>query len=153
MPACRIRVNGSVAAVSSGSTLLLALRDELGLKATRIGCCEGDCGACTVLVDGRPTQSCSIACADVKGDVETIEAGAQASCAIGAVHACFLEEQAAQCGYCTNGIIMTVAGMLGTADRAAIVAAIDERHICRCGAHPRILRAIDRALTCSGARG
>jgi nicotinate dehydrogenase subunit A len=107
--------------------LLMALRHDLGLKGTRIGCAEGHCGACTVLTIE---------------DLATDRAGQQ-------LQSIFLTEQAAQCGYCTNGIIMTVAGMLArepAADRAEIIAALDERHLCRCGSQLRILRAVDRAI-------
>jgi aerobic-type carbon monoxide dehydrogenase small subunit (CoxS/CutS family) len=131
------------------STLLMALRQDLDLKGTRTGCLEGYCGACTVLVDGRPTQACNTLLSAVSGrNVETIEA-ANSSNALGVVQRAFLKEQAAQCGYCSNGIIVTVAGLLSQeapASRQEIVAFLDERHLCRCGAQPRILRAIDRAI-------
>ncbi len=129
-----------------GDTPLLdVLRTDLGLLGTRTGCLEGNCGACTVLLDGRPVQACDTPLGSVAGRrVETIE-----GLRLEAVREAFLAEQAAQCGYCTNGIIMTVAGLLGgtpAASRAAIVAVLDERHICRCGAQVRILRALDRAM-------
>src|SRR4051794_16412484 len=131
------------------TSLLMALRHDLGLKGTRIGCAEGHCGACTVLLDGLPVQSCTTPLWAVRHHkMTTIEnladdrAGQQ-------VQSIFLTEQAAQCGYCTNGIIMTVAGMLArepAPDRAEIIAALDERHLCRCGSQLRILRAVDRAI-------
>ena len=129
-----------------GDTPLLdVLRTDIGLLGTRTGCLEGNCGACTVLLDGRPVQACDTPLWSVAGRVvETIE-----GLRLEAVREAFLAEQAAQCGYCTNGIIMTVAGLLGgtpTASRAEIVAVLDERHICRCGAQVRILRALDRAM-------
>jgi nicotinate dehydrogenase subunit A len=125
--------------------LLDVLRTDIGLLGTRTGCLEGNCGACTVLVDGHPVQACETPLWSVAGRaVETIE-----GLRLEAVREAFLAEQAAQCGYCTNGIIMTVAGLLGrtpAASRAEIVAMLDERHICRCGAQARILRALDRAI-------
>ena len=129
-----------------GDTPLLdVLRTDLGLLGTRTGCLEGNCGACTGLLDGRPVQACDTPLGSVAGRrVETIE-----GLRLEAVREAFLAEQAAQCGDCTNGIIMTVAGLLGgtpAASRAAIVAVLDERHICRCGAQVRILRALDRAM-------
>jgi nicotinate dehydrogenase subunit A len=130
-------------------SLLTALRDDLGLKATRIGCGEGNCGACTVLLDGLPVQSCETPLWAAKSRrVQTIE-GLAYNRSAQHLPSIFLSEQAAQCGYCINGIIMTVAGMLERnppADRGQIVAALDERHLCRCGSQLRILRAVDRAL-------
>jgi nicotinate dehydrogenase subunit A len=130
-------------------SLLMALRHDLGLKATRIGCGEGNCGACTVLLDGLPVQSCDTPLWAARGRrVQTIE-GLVNNRSARHLPSIFLSEQAAQCGYCINGIIMTVAGMLGRnppADRGQIVAALDERHLCRCGSQLRILRAVDRAL-------
>ncbi len=145
------KVNGTdvQVAVGGGTSLLTALRHDLDLKGTRIGCTEGNCGACTVLVDGLPVQSCTTPLWSVKDrSVRTIES-------LGAddLPATFLAEQAAQCGYCINGIIMTVTGLLARtppASRSEIVAALDERHLCRCGAHVRILRAVDRAIADRG---
>ncbi len=140
--------------VPEETTLLQALRHDLGLKGTRVGCTEGYCGACTVLVDGRPVQSCNTPLWSVEGkSVTTIEGLAQEG-VLGPVQEAFLREQAAQCGYCTNGIIMTVTGLLSQsppAPRSKILEALDERHICRCGAQPRILKAIDRAIATLGA--
>ena len=135
--------------------LLTALRHDLELKGTRIGCGEGNCGACTVWLDGRPVQSCTTPLWAAKGHrVQTIE-GLGDDRLAQQVRSIFLAEQAAQCGYCTNGIIMTVAGLLArdpTADRGQIVAALDERHLCRCGSQVRILRAVDRAIRERGQR-
>jgi nicotinate dehydrogenase subunit A len=130
-------------------SLLMALRHDLGLKATRIGCGEGNCGACTVLLDGQPVQSCDTPLWAARNRrVETIEGLANDRSAL-PLPSIFLSEQAAQCGYCINGIIMTVCGMLARdppANREQIVAALDERHLCRCGSQLRILRAVDRAI-------
>ncbi len=149
--AIHITVNGESRQLdlSPNTPLLMVLRQDLGLKGTRVGCMEGHCGACTVLLDGRPIQTCNTALWSVAGrSITTIESG-RTDRAVDLVMRAFLDEQAAQCGYCTNGIIMTVAGLLGQtppASRKEIVAALDERHLCRCGAQPRILRAIDRAV-------
>ncbi len=130
-------------------SLLMALRHDLGLKGTRIGCGEGNCGACTVLVDGLPVQSCTTPLWAAKNHhVQTIE-GLANDRAAQQLQSIFLSEQAAQCGYCINGIIMTVAAMLARdplADRDQIIATLDERHLCRCGSQVRILRAVDRAI-------
>jgi nicotinate dehydrogenase subunit A len=131
------------------NSLLMTLRHDFGLKATRIGCGEGNCGACTVLLDGLPVQACTTPLWAARHHrVQTIE-GLANSQAAQQLPSIFLSEQAAQCGYCINGIIMTVAGMLASdppADRRQIVAALDERHLCRCGSQVRILRAVDRAI-------
>lgn len=145
-------VNGTdvQVAVAGDTSLLSALRHDLDLRGTRIGCAEGNCGACTVLVDGLPVQSCTTPLWSVQNhSVRTIE-----SLGANDLPTTFLAEQAAQCGYCINGIIMTVTGLLARtppASRSEIVAALDERHLCRCGAHVRILRAVDRAIAERGA--
>lgn len=126
--------------------LLAVLRDILGQCGTRTGCLQGRCGACTVHLDGRAVQSCELPLWSAEGKrIDTVEGG---SATLARVRAAFLDEQAAQCGYCVNGIMMTVAAALdaGQRDRAALIEALDARHLCRCGAHPRMLRAIDRLL-------
>ncbi|WP_246660919.1 MULTISPECIES: (2Fe-2S)-binding protein [unclassified Tardiphaga] len=144
-------VNGAAVTVTAAEdlSLLLALRQDLDLKGTRVGCAQGNCGACTVLLDGQPIQSCTTPLYTVANrNVVTIE-GLTRNGAPGALQRNFLDEQAAQCGYCINGIIMTVTGLLGRtppANRREIVETLDERHLCRCGAQGRILRAIDRAI-------
>jgi aerobic-type carbon monoxide dehydrogenase small subunit (CoxS/CutS family) len=154
-PATEVTVNG----VKHGLKLdpktpvLMVLRQDLDLKGTRIGCTEGYCGACTVLLDGRPVQTCNMPLEAVAGRTITTIEDAAANEKLGSVRQAFLDEQAAQCGYCTNGIIMAVAGLLAQnppASRQEILAMLDERHLCRCGTHLRILKAVDRAL--AGAR-
>jgi nicotinate dehydrogenase subunit A len=137
-------------AVDGDTPLLSVLRDDLGLLGTRTGCLEGRCGSCTVHVDGRAVQTCTTPLWSVAGRrIDTID-GAPPDSLVARVRDAFLDEQAAQCGYCVNGIIMTIASLIaGPAgpDRAHILAVLDERHLCRCGAHPRMLRALDRLLT------
>jgi nicotinate dehydrogenase subunit A len=153
MPEQRLtfEVNGKSVELSlPGDTPLVhVLRHDLALKGTRLGCGEGQCGSCTVLLDGKPVQSCDTPLWSVEGRrVTTIEGLAEAD-APGPVQRIFLDEQAAQCGYCINGIIMSVTGLLARhprPTRAEIVAHLDERHLCRCGAQARILRSIDRAM-------
>jgi len=132
--------------------LLFILRQDFALKGTRYGCGEGQCGACTVLVNDLPVQSCQTPLWSLAGQkVTTIEGLAPA--AMSRVQQVFLEEQAAQCGYCTNGIMMTVAGLIARRpmpSRHEVLDVLDERHLCRCGAHMRILRAIDRLLGADG---
>lgn len=150
-PSFAITVNGArhVLQVDADRPLLGILRHELGLKGTRFGCGQERCGACVVLVDGRPQHSCALPLSAVEQrSVTTIE-GLSNNGQPAPLQALFLEEQAAQCGYCTNGIIMSLSGLLArrpVPTREEIVHFLDERHLCRCGAHPRILRVVDRAL-------
>ena len=142
-------VNGRAVAVdvAPSTPLLLALRNDLDLRGTRHGCGEGDCGACTVLIDGRPVTSCNTPVEAVQGQkVETVEqltADATPHPLVKAV----LEEQAGQCGYCLPGILMRAKALLAETPkpgRTAIAAALDG-NLCRCGAHNRIMRAIEKA--------
>jgi nicotinate dehydrogenase subunit A len=143
-----LRVNGTSATLRAApdTPLLYLLRNDLALKGAKFGCGLGLCGACTVLVDGQPAKSCDVPLWSVAGkDVVTIEGAAQRE--VQALQQAFLDEQAAQCGYCTTGMIMAAAGLLKRQPRptrADIDQALD-RNLCRCGSHVRILRAIDRA--------
>ena len=144
-----IEVNGRVRAVDAdGETpLLYALRNDLKLKGTRFGCGLGVCGACTVVIEGKAVQSCDISLAAVAGKRITTIEGIGSADRLHALQAAFLEEQAAQCGYCTSGIIMTAYALLAAnahPTEAEICAALDV-NICRCGTHARILRAIKKA--------
>jgi nicotinate dehydrogenase subunit A len=145
-------VNGQArsVAVDGDTPLLSVLRNDLGLLGTRTGCLEGRCGSCTVHVDGRAVQTCTMPLWSVAGRrIDTID-GAPPDSLVARVRDAFLDEQAAQCGYCVNGMIMTIASLIAgpvAPDRAHILAVLDERHLCRCGAHPRMLRALDRLLT------
>lgn len=155
--ALKFRVNGIERELRAdpSTPLLYILRNDLGLKGTRFGCGEGHCGACTVLVDGKPLQSCDTPLWSAAGhDVTTVE-GLSAGGALHPIQQAFLDEQAAQCGYCINGIMMTTAALLARnpdPDEAEIAAALD-RNLCRCGTHVRILRAIARAAGVLRERG
>lgn len=125
--------------------LVTVLRNDLGRAGTRFGCGEGLCGACMVLLDGHPAPSCSTPVWSAAGrDIVTVEGlGADGE----RLRSAFAAEQAAQCGYCLSGILVTAAALLrddGAADGVSLRTALD-RHLCRCGTHPRILRAIERA--------
>ncbi|WP_029350208.1 (2Fe-2S)-binding protein [Bosea sp. 117] len=145
----RFTVNGRPVAVDgSGDVPLLAvLRGELGLTGSRFGCGLEQCGACTVLVDDEPVYACSRPAWSVADrSVTTIEHAAHDP-VLAALRAAFITEQAGQCGYCLSGIVMSARVLLvrePCPDRAAVVAALD-RHLCRCGAHNRIIRAVQRA--------
>lgn len=131
---------------SDDRPLLYALRDELGLKATRFGCGDAACGACTVIVDGLARTSCDLPVSAVAGcRIETAEA-LDAEPAHPLLDA-MLAHQAGQCGYCLSGIVMAAKAYLdagGKDDRAAIARALDA-NLCRCGTHARILDAVEDA--------
>jgi nicotinate dehydrogenase subunit A len=138
------RVSVSVEAVTP---LLDVLRNRLDLKGTRYGCGLEQCGSCTVLLDGEPIYACSREIGTVAGrSITTIE-GLGTATRPHPLQRAFLDEQAGQCGYCLAGILMSAKALLDrdpSPTRADIVAALD-RHLCRCGAHPRILRAVEKA--------
>lgn len=145
----RLTVNGTGrTVVAAPDTMLLdVLRGELGLKAARFGCGEGLCGSCRVLVDGHAVASCNTPLWSVAGrEVTTLE-GLGSPEAPHRVQTALIAEQAAQCGYCISGIVVSAAALLAQTpdpDDAAIRAALDP-NLCRCGAHNRILRAVKRA--------
>ena len=145
----QITVNGRPHRVeaSPDTPLLYVLRNELNLNSVRFGCGLSRCGACTVHVAGDPVRSCAVAVGDVVGrEVVTLE-GLGTPDNLHPLQRAFLDEQAAQCGYCIPGIIMTAAHLLGRNSRpteADIRAALNDT-LCRCGAHDRILRAVQRA--------
>lgn len=125
--------------------LLWALRDGANLTGTKYGCGVGDCGACTVLVDGEPTRSCLLTLAEAEGRVVVTIEGLSADRSH-PVQQALVAEQAIQCGFCTPGIAMAAAGLLArNADpsEADIKAAIT--NLCPCGTYPRLVRAIQRA--------
>src|SRR5213595_507613 len=127
--------------------LLAVLRNTLGLSGTRFGCGLEQCGACMVLVDGEPAYACTREVSTVAGKRVTTVEGLAGGDRLHPLQQAFLAEQAGQCGYCLSGILMSAAALLAhdpRPDRAAIVAALD-RHLCRCGAHNRIVRAVERA--------
>lgn len=141
-----VRVNGRPAEVRTepDTALLYVLRNHLGLKGTRFGCGLGLCGACFVLVDGRPAYSCDTPIWAV-GDreVTTVE-GLSPPGRPHPVAKAIIDQQAAQCGYCISGIVVGAAGLLAENDdptEAEVRAALD-RNLCRCGAHNRIVRAV-----------
>ena len=150
----RLRINGVESTMESSDPeqpLLYGLRG-LGLTATKFGCGLGQCGACTVLLDGRPTRSCLETLANVQGkSVVTLE-GLGTIAAPHPVQAAFIKEQVPQCGYCTSGMIMSAAALLSenpkpTEDdvRSALAG-----NLCRCGTHARVLRAV---MAASGQGG
>jgi nicotinate dehydrogenase subunit A len=144
----RFRVNGAPTEMeATAEPLLFVLRNRLGLQATHFGCGQEQCGSCMVAIDGMARHSCTLS-ADALEGVNVTTAEALPDDPVGrALVAAFLEEQAGQCGYCLPGMLMSAFCLLKrepAPDRAAIVAALDG-HLCRCGAHGGILRAIEKA--------
>lgn len=128
-------------------TLLWVLRNQLGLTGTKFGCGNGFCGACTVLVNREPVRSCMMPVTDIAGkELITIE-GLARNGRLHPVQQAFIDHDALQCGYCTPGMIMTAAGLLmknPSPSREQIVEGLEE-NLCRCGAHTRILDAVESA--------
>lgn len=151
----KIVVNGQRHEVeaTSDTPLLYVLRNELKLNGPRFGCGLGQCGACTVQLAGEAVRSCIVPVAAAASlPVTTIE-GLGTADAPHPLQRAFIEEQAAQCGYCISGMIMTAAALLDSTPHpgdAEIRSAL-ARNLCRCGTHLRILRAIRRASSPAGA--
>jgi aerobic-type carbon monoxide dehydrogenase small subunit (CoxS/CutS family) len=132
--------------------LLYVLRDDFGLNAAKFGCGLGQCGACAVLVDGKPVFSCILPVAALQSrQVRTVE-GLGTRERLGHVQAAFEAEQAAQCGYCIPGMMIRAQALLEQNPRPteAEMRAYMSPHLCRCGTHMRILRAIRRAAVAMG---
>jgi nicotinate dehydrogenase subunit A len=129
--------------------LLYVLRDYLGLKGTRFGCGTGDCGACMVLVDGHAQRSCELPVGSVVSKPITTIEGLGRPGRLHPLQQAMIELQAGQCGYCLSGIIMSAAELIGTSaepSRQKIVETLSRTpNLCRCGAHARIVKAIEAA--------
>jgi len=144
-----LHVNGADHRVNSDpdTPLVYVLRDELKLKGTKLGCGLEQCGACAVLIDGKAVLSCVSPVAVFAGKTITTVEGISASEQGRRVQQAFIEATAAQCGFCTSGMVIATTALLQnnpTPDRAATMTALTP-HICRCGSHPRILRAVESA--------
>jgi aerobic-type carbon monoxide dehydrogenase small subunit (CoxS/CutS family) len=142
-------VNGRPVSVKADGTtpLLSVLRDELGLRGSKFGCGTGQCGACMVLIDGKPEHSCARDVATVAGKTITTVEGLAGNGTLHPLQQAFLDEQAGQCGYCLSGILISAAALLkqnANPSRADIIAALDP-HLCRCGIHNRVIRAVQKA--------
>ena len=147
---------GPVTVETDGSKpLLSALREDLGLRSSKFGCGTEQCGACMVLIDGIPEYSCARELATIVGRSITTVEGLSRDGELHPVQQAFLDEQAGQCGYCLPGIIISAAALLAnntTPSREDIVAALDP-HLCRCGIHNRVIRAVQKAgAAMSGGR-
>ena len=144
-----LNVNGAHPSVDAPGeeSLLFVLRNHLNLTGTKYGCGEGQCGACTVLANGRAIRSCLIPVSSAANlQIETIE-GLERDGRLNSVQQAFIDEGAMQCGYCTSGMIMNATSLLRHAPHPTdeqILTAMNG-NICRCGTYPRILAAIRRA--------
>jgi len=140
---------------SPDTPLLYVLRDDLGLNGAKFGCGLGQCGACTVVVDGRPVLSCLTPIAVLAGRSVTTVEGLGSPDDPGPLQRAFIEENAAQCGYCIAGMVMRAHALLArtpSPDDGQIREAL-RHNLCRCGTHMRILAAVKRAAGHATARG
>jgi len=149
MTTYRLQVNGKQHAVDTDSDtpLLYVMRNDLALNGAKFGCGLGQCGSCTVLLDGQPALSCMVPVSSVGArKVRTVEGLGDARTP-GVLQQAFIDEQAAQCGYCIAGMIMQASALLETtpAPSDAQIRAHMSPNLCRCGTHMRILRAVRRA--------
>ena len=129
------------------TNLLSVLRDELSLSGPKFGCGQGECGACMVLVDGQPQTACNLPVWSVQGRQVTTLEGLGTPAQPHPVQAAFIEERAAQCGYCLNGMIMMTASLLARNPSPTEQEIRSElsSNFCRCGTHVEIMRAVQRA--------
>ena len=145
----RLSVNGAESTIEADpeTPLLYALRNDLALKGTRFGCGTGQCGACFVLIDGHAAPACDTPLWSAAGKTVITVEGLGSSGKLHPLQEAFLSEQAAQCGYCTSGILVSAAALLAKNPRPSeteVRAALD-RNLCRCGSHNRMVRAVLRA--------
>ena len=145
-----LEVNGAVREIEAdpAAPLIYVLRNELGLVGAKLGCGLEQCGACAVIVDGEKALSCVRAVSEFEGRAITTVEGLAQRGDLSPVQRAFLETGAAQCGYCASGLVVALTAYLETAerpDRQGAIAAL-EGHLCRCGAHADVLRAVDRLV-------
>src|SRR5580765_5523980 len=151
MSAVVLQVNRESRSVDAppDESLLSVLRNRLELTGTKYGCGEGQCGACTVLVNGKAARSCQVPVSEATDkEITTIE-GLAANGKLHPVQAAFLEVEAFQCGYCTPGMVMGAAALLASNAKPGKDEIVRQMsgHICRCGTYPRILAAVQRAAS------
>jgi nicotinate dehydrogenase subunit A len=157
MATYRLVVNGVAHRVRSwdpDQPLLYVLRNALGLRAAKFGCGVGQCGSCTVLIDGKPARACLTPVSAAVGKHITTLEGLGSQEKPHPVQAAFIAEQAAQCGYCTSGIVMSAVALLESKahpTREEIEDALAD-NLCRCGSHDRVLRAVERAAATTERR-
>jgi len=144
-----LSINGSEHQVDvpADTKLLYVLRENLGLTGTKYGCGEGMCGACTVLLDGKPARSCQAPLNTVVGKKITTIEGLEQNGKLHPIQEAFLKFEAFQCAYCTSGMIMSAVALLSKNPKPTDQQIISgmEGNVCRCGTHPRIVEAIRQA--------
>ena len=154
--ALTLHVNGQAhaLAVDPAAPLLAVLRNDLGLNGPKYGCGLGECGACTVLVDGVAARACAMPVGGVAGRQVTTLEGLAVGGQLHPVQQAFIDAQAAQCGYCLNGMLMTTVALLAQVPQPsdAQVRAALSHNLCRCGTHLEILDAVRRAAVMVAAR-
>ena len=154
----RLNVNGNDVRVRADGeeSLLSVLRNRLEMTGTKYGCGEGECGACTVLLDGKPRRSCRVPVGSAATSRITTIEGLEHGGSLSAVQQAFLEGQALQCGYCTSGMIVSATALLREHPHPTEQQIVEfmNGNICRCGTYPRIIAAIQRASrsTAEGGR-
>jgi len=145
----QIKVNGKSCAIDAheDASLLAVLRDQLDLTGSKYGCGEGQCGACTVLVDGKAKRSCITRVGEVAGAAITTIEGLANQGHLHPVQQAFLAEEAMQCAYCTSGMIMSAVSVLKENPNPSVQQVMEgmEGNVCRCGTYPRIVAAVQRA--------
>jgi len=144
-----VTVNGATREVLAkpDTPLLYVLRNDFGLVGSRFGCGSGQCGACYVLIDGRPMASCDLPVSFAVGKQITTVEGLGAKGQLHAVQRALIAEQAAQCGYCMSGIAVSAAALLSrnpSPSESEVRQALD-KHLCRCGSHNRVVKAVLKA--------
>lgn len=151
-----LQINGraQALAVDGDAPLLNVLRNDLGLNGPKYGCGLGECGACAVLIDGIAARACAIPLAGAAGRAVTTLEGLASGDALHPVQQAFIETQAAQCGYCLNGMVIATVALLQRVPRPSEAQAREalQHHLCRCGTHLEILAAVQRAAELMAAR-
>ena len=150
MPKYTLLVNGreSLVETDADTPLLYVLHDNLELNAPKYGCGLAQCGSCSVLIDGNAAISCVISVSSIGNKEITTLEGLSTDGKLHPVQQAFIEEQAAQCGYCLNGMIMSTVSLLNRTkkpDESQIKAAL-QQNLCRCGTHTRMIKAVKRAI-------
>ncbi len=150
MTAIRLQVNGKKRQLDAEPDipLLYALRDQLGLQGPKFGCGLGQCGACTVMVDGKAVRSCVTPAQSVQSNAITTLEGLGSSTKPSRLQQAFIDTQAVQCGYCINGMLMSAQALINKTPKPTEKQVTEALagHLCRCGTHQRIVQAIMKSV-------